>query len=68
MRAAEGTGPPKKENPPVGGGLSRKFPHGLRTNPITDSANISKLFSTPAAVEVERRMEVAYLAGKAVRA
>ena len=68
MRTAEGTGPPKKENPPVGGGLSRELSNGIGSNFIADSTSVANIFSTPAAVEVERRMEVAYLAGKAVRA
>lgn len=67
MRAAEGTGPPTKKRAPKGTGarFSKIFQHPTT---ITDSANISKLFSTSTAIEVERRMDVAYFAGKAVRA
>lgn len=68
MRATEGTGPPKKENPPVGGGLSRELSNGIGSNFIADSTIVANIFSTPTAVEVERRMDVAYFAGKAVRA
>jgi hypothetical protein len=68
MRAAEGTGPPTKENPPGRGGLSRELSNGIGSNFIADSTSVANIFSTPAAVEVERRMDVAFFAGKAVRA
>lgn len=67
MRAAEGTGPPTKKRAPKGTGarFSKIFQHPTT---IADSANPASIFSTPTAIEVERRMDVAYFAGKAVRA